>query len=436
MEHVVERPNTTAMIVSARVAWAEISPLLKPAAERISAKTDIAGFRKGKAPYEAVKAKVGEFTILEHAARSYIEQNLARMLEEVEEKEFKGSNSEPVGEPQTVITKLAPGEDFEFTITRSLLPPIELPDYRAIAKRVLATKRAPDVTAEEVADAIRWLRESRAKLVTVNRGANAGDRVEIDFEASADGQPLEQAGSTRHPLVIGHGAFPPGFEDALVGLRAGEQKAFSVAVPADYRDRTVAGKNLKVSVEMCLVQTREVPEWNDAFAASIGQFESAEAAALSITKGLAQEKEVKERERIRIAMVQAIADAADIRLPDILVTREAERMVAELAHAITATGAKFDEYLGHIKRTEDDLKTEWRGDAQRRVKIALVLREIARRESIKPSEEDIREAARHTAAHRGEDATDLDARALNEYHSGVARNEKVFSFLEHVTDEP
>ena len=244
---------------------------------------------------------------------------------------------------------------------------------------------------------------------------------------------MGQGASKNHPFIIGRGKFPPGFESALLGMKAGEEKTFAITIPPDYGDRTIAGKNIEFKAAMNLVQSREVPAWDDAFAKSIGDSTSAEAAAKNIRDGLRVEKEKKERERIRMAMADAIANEAKAAIPPVLLERELEKMLTELKGSIGSMGLAFADYLLHIKKTDADLKREWRGDAERRVKIALVLREIAKAEHIEPSEAEVEEAISRTVTHQGmsgDDIKSLDREAFIRYHVGIARNEKVFQFLE------
>lgn len=433
MTHTLERISKTQLRITARAPYQELEPLLDKAAGKISEETEFQGFRRGKAPYDVVKAAVGEFKVLEEAARIHIERNFERILSEAGEAESANGSFEPVGEPQVVITKLAPGEEFVFTITLAILPPIELPDYRAIALRVRETRRVPETTPAEVDAAIGWLRESRTALVTVRRGAAPGDRVEIDFQASAGGVPLEGAGSKNHPIVLGTGRFPAGFEGALAGMRSGEERTFALDVPANWRDKAIAGKHIEVTAKMNLVQERNVPEWDDEFARSLGTFGSAAAARQSIVDGLQAEKEEKERERLRIATAEAIAEETTADIPASLVERELDKMLTELKDSIGGMGLSFEDYLLHLKKTEAGLRGEWQDDAIRRVKIALVLREIARRERIEPTEEDVQAAINRTISHRGmgeEELKSLDREAFIRYHVGIARNEKVFQFLD------
>ncbi len=433
MNYTLEKASSTQITVIVSAPYLELEPLLAKAAEKISNEVEIEGFRKGKAPYELIKQKIGEFKILEEAARMHIQKNFTTILEEVEKKEYDGKSFEPVGEPTIGITKLASGSDLEYKITVSILPPIELPDYKAVAKKVFAGKRIETAADKEVESAVEWLRESRAKLITVTRPAEKGDRVEIDYSASLGGAKLAGFESKNHPLVLGQGRFIPGFEENITGMKEGEEKTFTLAVPPDFADRSVAGKNLEFTAKVKLVQGREIPEWSDDFAKSLGNFTSAAAAEKSIREGLQAENEEKEQERLRIAAIEAIAEAAKAEIPEALIDRELGKMTAELEASITRMGLNFDDYLSHLKKSRDDLKKEWRKDAERRVKIALVLREIARREKITPTPDEVQEAVNRTVTHQGlteEDIKKIDREAFIDYNRGVARNEKVFIFLE------
>lgn len=433
MVYHIEKTNATSLAVTVAVPYAELEPLLVKATEEISAEMEIDGFRKGKAPYEIIKQKIGEFRILEEAAGIYIRQNFEKILKEVEEKEFEGSSFEPVGEPQVAVTKLASGEDLEYKITLSLLPALKLPDYKSIAEKVMTGKKAEEVTEKEVESSLNWLRESRAKLITVNRGAKTGDRVEIDFSAKHGGVKLEGGESKNHPFILGQGRFLPGFEDNLIGMKNGEEKTFMLAAPQDWKEPALAGKNIEFTVKMNLVQERDVPAWGDEFAKSLGNFSSSKEAEEKIKQGLEVEKKEKERERLRLAAIEDIAAETQAEIPDILISRESEKMAAELRQSIESAGLKYGDYLGHIKKTEEDLKKEWSKDAERRVKIALILREIGRIENIRPNDEEIKEAINRSASHRGMtegDLKNIDRQALFDYSRGIARNEKVFQWLE------
>ena len=413
--------------------YAELEPLLERAAQTIGDSLEIEGFRKGKAPAPIIRTRVGEAKILEEAAGQWLHAHMPDLLKDIETREFSGTSLEPIDAPAATITRLAPGGDVEFRVVIMHLPPLRLPDYRAHALKVLATRRVDPVTDEEVEKSKQWLRESRAKLVTVARPAAKGDRVEIDFSSKADGVVVESGASKNHPLLIGESRMPPGFDDQLVGMSTGEEKTFSLAIPREFPSPGIAGKKLEFTVRMNLVQSRELPEWDEAFARSLGKFSAVEDVVKGIREGLTTEKEEKERERIRIAMIEAIAKDTTADIPEPLIEQELEKMLGELGRTADRMGVPLEQYLTHLKKSTDELRRDWRNDARRRVLFALVLREIARRERIEPAEEDVIAAVNRTVTHDGmseDDIKQIDREAFVAYHRGIARNEKVFSFLE------
>ena len=154
MTHTIETKTPTGVTINVTVPYGDIEPTLPKATEAISAATEFEGFRKGKAPFDVVKQRVGEFKILEEAARIYIEEHFTEIIGRIEQEEYQEKSFEPIGEPRVAITKLAPGENVEYQISLALLPAVQLPDYAAIAKRVRSLQPVPEVKAEELASAI------------------------------------------------------------------------------------------------------------------------------------------------------------------------------------------------------------------------------------------------------------------------------------------
>lgn len=402
---------------------------LKEAGERLA----IEGFRKGKAPQELVHKKIGEAALQEEATRLAVEKTYPEIIKALSDKE---ENFEPVGAPKVEITKTASAGALEYTARVAVLPEIILPAYKNTAKAINAEKREITVAEEEVRKTIELLRDSRAALITVMRPAQTGDRVEIDFDASVAGLTLENGKSQNHPLVIGERKFIPGFEDELIGMKTGNEKRFSLEAPKDYIERSLAGKKLDFAVKMKLIQEKKLPELSDAFAQGLGKFENLEALKKNIREGLAMEKDEKERSERRIKIIEAIAAEIQAELPELLINRELDKMLAELRSSIERMGLQWPEYLGHIKKSEEDLRKDWVKDATRRIKIALVLKKIGQAENIEPTKEEIQEATTQTVSRLGLDEEGfkkIDRTAFLEYNTTIARNEKVFKFLENIT---
>ena len=411
----------------------EFAPHLKTAVSLISEKVNIEGFRRGKAPYDAVKNKIGEHAVYEEAAELAVRASFPAVREQLIQAGKLSAEHPAIGRPEVTITKLAAGNDFTYKIKMAVLPSVALPDWRVIARKSLADKKEQVVTDEEIEKAIQWLAESRMTLVAATRLAQHGDHVEVDFEIRHDGVKIAEGDSRNHPLVIGQGKFMPGFEDALIGMGINEQKSFSLAVPPDWREASVAGKNLDFAVTMKAVQERIMPAITDEFAKGLGEFETLAGLKANIREGILAEKKEKESQRRRGMIIAAIAQQSKMELPAVLIAGEIEKMTAELKSGIADLGMQWPDYLLHIKKTEEELRVGWQDEAQNRVRAALCLREIAREENIVPSEEEITARADQYLAQfkKADGATKkIDTAELRDYTQGILRNEKVFALLE------
>ncbi len=416
------------------IPCAEFAPHVTRAAILISEEVAIEGFRKGKAPYDVVKNRIGENAIYERAAELAVRKTYPEILRELVTNNQLSATNPPIGQPDITVTKLAPGDDLEYKARTALLPSVALPDYKKIAEQIDGGQKPIDVSDQEVAETLQWIRESRASLLAVARAAAIGDRVEVDLEIRHGGVAIEGGDSKNHPVILGKGKFLPGLEDALAGMKSGEEKTLTIAVPENWRDKTYAGKTLEIKAAMKLVQERKIPELTDEFAQRLGNFASAEALKKNVHEGILREKEVKERERIRTRIIEEIAREARIDVPDILVERESDTMLNELKHGIEGMGLEWNQYLAHINKSAEALRQEWNDEALRRVRAALCLNEIARLEHIELSDDEVKkemDAYLNQRKNAAETKSVLDQNHLKKYTQGIVRNEKVLQFLEH-----
>ena len=420
------------------VPFEEFEPHVKRAAVFLSEEHAIEGFRRGKASYDIVKQKFGEAVVYERGAELAVRKTYPGILEELAQKPPPGViEFLPLGAPEVTITKLAPGNELVYKAVVARMPEIALPDYKAIARDALKEKREVSITEEEVDKTIKWVRESRAEYFPVRRPAEQGDAVEIDFELRADGVKIANGDSRNHPLIIGKSRFMPGFEDNLIGMVENEEKTFSLSVPADWHEKSLAGKDIGVKVTMRAIKEHHVPELNDEFACRLGNFATVASLRTSIKDSMAEEKKEKEKQRMRALCAERIAEKIDAVLPDVLIELELDKMFDELKTGVEDMEMKWEDYLLHIKKNLQELRSDWRVEAMKRVRIALVLREIAKRENIRPSEDEIDgEAHKFLARFKTtEDAKNtIDPARLREYTRGTLRNQKVFEFLEQMAD--
>lgn len=396
---------------------------LDRAAQELSKDLTIQGFRPGKAPRELVEEKIGNQKIYEEAGRMAIQETYVKIIIE--------KNLEVIGSPKIEILKLAPENPLIYRATAAVLPEIKLGPYEKISQKIKNQK--VNVDEKEIEDALKWLQNSRAKLVTVKRPAQKDDRVEIDFKSKIAGIPIEDGESRNHPFILGKGKFMPGFEDQLAGMKENEEKLFSLTAPKDFHQKNLAGKKIDFEVKMNLVQERELSELNDDFAKNLGNFNDLASLKKSIGEGLLKEKGIKEKDRWRIETIEKIAADSSMEIPDILIEKEKDKMLQELKNSLENMGLDFKHYLEHLKKTEEDLRKDWQNQAERRVRIALTLRKIAEEEKIEASVEEIKNKANEILKQYPDAETakkQIDRNHLKEYAESIIKNEKVFQLLE------
>ena len=306
---------------------------------------------------------------------------------------------------------------------------IQLAGYKGV--RVKRSELRVEKT--EIENSLDYLLKSHAKIITVNKAAKKGNRVEIDFEVRHGGVKIENGASKNHPLILGEGRFLPGFEKELEGMSAGEEKNFSLKAPENWPNKRVAEKNLDFKVKMNLVQERQIPELNDEFAKSLGDFASIDALKESVSDGLMEEKKIKEKQRIRIELIEKVADNSKIETPENLIDQELERMVEEFKFSTTGFGLDFDKYLQEIKKTVSELKKDWKNQAEKRVRIAVCLKAIAEKEKIEVEDSEV-EAKINEELKKypniEEVKKNIDPTKLKEYTKNMLRNEKVLGLIE------
>lgn len=402
--------------------WREF---IDEAAGELSRDLKIEGFRPGHAPLNLIEQKIGMGHILEHAAEHCAQKSYIRAILD--------NKIEAIGKPEISVIKIAKDNPFEFKAKVAVMPEVQLPDYKKIAHDLQEEKKGVTVTSEEIEKSIEWLQKSRAKYITVPRACAMGDRVEIDFEGECEGQKLAELASKNHPAILGKGYFMPGFEENIIGMKEGEEKVFNLKFSEDFEYKHMAGKSVSFKTKMNLVQKEELSEINDDFAKSLGNFNDLSALKDSLREGLKIEKENAEKDRWRTKAIEKISGDSKMEIPQILLESEQKRMMDDLRSKISQIGLKYEQYLERFKKTESEILAEIEREAKKRVAAFLTIREIAKKEKIEPTEEEISEEANKALRHiesvkRAE--SKIDTAELKEYTKDVLKNEKVFELLE------
>ncbi len=245
----------------------------------------IDGFRTGNVPLKIVEEKVGQENLLMEAGDLAIQESYTKFVNE--------NNLEPIGQPEVQIIKVAKGSPFLFKVKVSVLPEIELPDYKKIAEQI-KTKEV-SVEPKEIEDALSYLQKSRAKFSQIDRGAENKDFVEIEYKNGN----INNGKEIKDKFILGEGGFMKDFEDNVLGMKAGEEKEFMAKFPDGTPNKALAGKESNFKVKMISVQKMELPEINNEFAKSLGDFDNLDALKENLKEGITMEKTDAEVQRKR-----------------------------------------------------------------------------------------------------------------------------------------
>jgi trigger factor len=381
------------------------------------------GFRPGQAPNKLVEEKIKPESLLMEAGDHAVRHVYSDYV--------KDNNLEPIGQPDVKIVKIAKGNPFVFTATITVLPDVELPDYKEITKKIKANKEIL-VTDEEVQDALNYLQKTRAKFIAKNEEAQKGDFVEIIYQ----NKDINAGKEVDDKFILGEGGFMKGFEESIVGMKAGEEKEFKVMFPENNPNKGLAGKEGDFKVKLKSVQKMELPEIDNEFAKGMGAFDTLVALKQSMKEGMIIEKTEQEKQRKRGEILEKIGEKVKLELPEAMVDYEKQRLLEDLKNKITQNmKITFEQYLQAVKQTEEALTQTFQKEAEKRLKGFLVLRELGKKENIEVLDAEVEEEVlKSTKIYSKEDLKKIDIEQLKEYTKGVLYNEKVFQKLESFSE--
>jgi trigger factor len=289
------------------------------------------------------------------------------------------------------------------------------------------------VTDDQVEGVIAELRDQQATLRPIDdRGARDGDLVAVKFSGTIDGEPFDGGSADRLPLIIGEGRMIPGFEEQLVGMTIEQQKGFDVVFPDDYRVEELRGKQAHFEVTLLDLRERLLPEMDDEFAKSVGDVQSIEELRVEIHDALGKRAEDEARHAFADRIIDFAASNASVELPEVMITNEIEIMRDELRNRLATQRIGMEQYLELAKQTPEELATELREPASRRVKVLLVLSAIAEKEGIDAADEEIEAEISEQLARYGDDqqlGEYLRSRRGRSYLRMTLRNRKLVDTL-------
>jgi len=392
------------VVLSVEVPEDDVKRLYERTVARLRGELQIPGFRKGRVPRELA---------IRHLGEDYIKgEALNDALPEWYEKALDESAVEAVSMPDLDLGDYDPAGPYTFQVTVQVRPTPVLGQYKGLE----VPKRTPQVTEGQVDAQLAMLQERFATLQPVEgRAVAQGDFVLMDFEASRDGDPIEGAQATDYMAQIGRGQLIPGFEAAVEGMAAGEEKVFDVTFPDDYQAEELRGQQATFKVKVKEIKEKVVPELDDEFAADASEFETLAELRDDIRRRLMTAAEAAADYDFRAAAVAAAVDNATVTVPPAMIEREAHNLYHELEESVGERGLTMETYLAVLEKTAEEVERELAPRAEARVKRRLVLDAIVAAEGLEVTDDEVRARIMEDAEVLGRDGSQL---VLEVYKSG------------------
>lgn len=346
----------------------------------------IPGFRKGKAPRKLIEAHYGKGVFLEDAIEFAFPKTYEAAIEETE--------IEPVSRPQLEKVDDVSDNGATFIVKVAVKPEVTLGDYKGAEIPVLDTEVDDEAVDKRLAD----MQNQNARLVTDDDvEAQKGDTVVIDYEGSIDGTPFDGGKDEGYSLELGSDTFIPGFEDQLVGVKAGEDKDVNVTFPEDYHAEDLKGKDAVFKVHVQEVERKELPALDDEFAKDVSEFDTLDELKDDLRKQIADEQREAKLNVARTKALEHAIETAEVDIPDLMIDEEVDRDYENMRRQMQGQGLSMDDYFKFTGQSREVFRETMAPDAEKNIKADLVLEAIGKAENIEPTEEELDDEIREYA---------------------------------------
>ncbi len=379
----------------------------------------IPGFRKGKAPINIVEKYYGKEIFYEDAFNEVAGESYEQALKE--------NNIDAVSRPNIEVVQIEKGKDLIYTATVETKPEVKLEKYKGIE----IPKIEYNVTDEDIEKELKQMQEKNARLVSVeDKAVENGNITIIDFEGFVDGVAFEGGKAEKHQLEIGSGAFIPGFEDQIIGMKVNEEKDVNVKFPEEYFSKDLAGKDATFKVKLHEIKKKELPELDDEFAKDVSEFDTISELKNSIKEKLEKQNEDKARYEKQEAAIKAVCEEMKVEIPAGMIELETENMLKDIEQRLSYQGMKIEQYLQMIGKTEEEAKKEFEPQAIDAIKTRLALEAVIKAEKIEATDEEIDSKITEMAESYGKKPEEIkDNENVRKYIKEGIESEKAIEIL-------
>ena len=372
----VEKQEKSAVELVIEIGGEEFEAAVQKAYLKQRSKINVPGFRKGKAPRKIIEGMFGSGVFYEDAINELYPKAYAEAVEQ--------EKLDVVSWPNVEV--LEAGKDgLTFKATVTVRPEVKLGEYKGLT----AEKEEVKITDEDIDNELKPYINRASRMVTVEREAQNGDTVVIDFEGFKDGVPFDGGKAEGHSLELGSGSFIPGFEEQLVGTKAGDEKDVNVTFPEEYHAEELAGAPVVFKVKVHEVKEKQLPTVDDEFAKDVSEFDTLEAFKKDLADKLTERREAQAKRAFEAAIMEQVMDNMEVEIPDAMVAYETDQMVEDMARRIQAQGIPFEQYMAMTGMTIDIVRSQAAAAAMERVRRDLALGAVVAAENIEISDEDL-----------------------------------------------
>ena len=356
---------------------------------KMRGKINVPGFRVGKAPRKIIEKMYGEEVFYEEAVNI--------ILPDAYEDAVKEQKLDVVGYPEVELESCTK-DGVVFKCTVAVYPEVKLGQYKGLE----APKAEVKVAAADVNARLKEMADRNSRLVSVERAVKKGDTADIDFEGFDNGVAFDGGKGENFDLEIGSGSFVPGFEEQLIGMKAGEEKDIDITFPENYAPE-LAGKPVVFHVKVNEVKVKEVPTIDDEFAKDVSEFDTLKELKADIKKKMTAERTEAAQRAFEDVLMAKVAEGVEAEIPHEMVELQAERMMEQFKQQLAAQGIPFDQYLKMTGTTEADFRKQADGPAAEQVKMDLAVEAIIKAEGLEATDEDVENELKNVAEKYGMD---------------------------------
>lgn len=377
MSHTITDRSDSAATLEIKLDAEALKPHVTAAYDRLRPKVKAAGFRPGKAPDNIVERELGANAVQSEVIDLAVSRGYSQAV--------LSENLPVLGQPEIELKSFVPYTELTFTAKIALLPPVKLGDYKAIKKPLKPVK----IAAKDVDAVIDDLLQREAKRMPALRAAEIGDEMKFDFDGVKGGEPVPGASAKGYSLKLGSGQFIPGFEEELVGLKTGESKSFDITFPKNYHETSLAGEVVTFTVKVGEVTELQAPKLDDEFVASVSPFKTVAELRKDVEEQMQAEKQAEAKRALQNEIIEELITKSKLEVPQKLIDQQREQLKAELQQRVAQAGMTMEVYLQSQSLTEEAFDKQLTPEAEKRVKAALVMTEVAKAEKLEVAKSEI-----------------------------------------------